>query len=124
MLGQSVNQSDHEEYDVELGPLFTAGVLVLVYGLLRRRKLAVAGGLGAIWLDQRSEFGRNLKKRVRSAMKGRTVIAVVERLDLARYYDRVVVLDAGRVAETGTYQELTAQASLFRHLVTQAGLTA
>jgi len=69
MLGQSVNESDHEEYDVELGPLFTAGVLVLVYGLLRRRKLAVAGGLGAIWLDQRSEFGRHLKKRVRSAMK-------------------------------------------------------
>ncbi len=55
-------------------------------------------------------------------MKGRTVIAVVDRLDLARYYDQVVVLDAGRVAESGSYQELVAKQGLFRHLATQAGV--
>jgi hypothetical protein len=60
---------DDQKYDVELGPLFTAGVVLLGYGFLRRRPLAVAAGLGAIWLDQRSEFGRALKKRVRSAAK-------------------------------------------------------
>jgi hypothetical protein len=69
MLALPVSQSEDENYEVELGPLFTAGVLVLGYGLLRRRGLAIAAGLGAIWLDQRSEFGRALKRRIRSALK-------------------------------------------------------
>jgi hypothetical protein len=55
--------------DVELGPLFTAGVILVAYGFLRRRPLAVAAGLGAVWLDQRSEFGRSLKRRIKSALK-------------------------------------------------------
>jgi hypothetical protein len=69
MLGQSVNQSEDENFEVERGPLFTAGVLVLAYGLLRRRGLAIGAGLGAIWLDQRSEFGHALNKRFESALK-------------------------------------------------------
>jgi hypothetical protein len=69
MLGPSVTEPEQEKYDVELGPFFTAGVLVLAYGLLRRKKLAVAAGLGAIWVDQRTELGRDLKRRIRSKMK-------------------------------------------------------
>jgi hypothetical protein len=69
MLGQSANQSEDESFEVERGPLFTAGVLVLAYGLLRRRRLAIGAGLGATWLDQRTEFGRSLKRPVRAAMK-------------------------------------------------------
>jgi hypothetical protein len=69
MLGRSVTEAEQETYDVELGPFFTAGVLLLAYGLLRRRKLVVAAGLGAIWVDQRSELGRNVKRRIRSKMK-------------------------------------------------------
>jgi hypothetical protein len=64
-----VTDSEPENYDVELGPFFTGGVVVLAYGLLRRRKLAIATGLGAIWIDQRTEFGRALKRRIRRAMK-------------------------------------------------------
>jgi hypothetical protein len=69
MLGRTLSLPDHEEHAIELGPLFTSGVFLLAYGLVRHRPLAVAAGLGAIWLDQRSEFGRALKKRVRSALK-------------------------------------------------------
>jgi len=64
-----VTEPEQESYDVELGPFFTAGVLALAYGLLRRKKLAVAAGLGAIWVDQRTELGRDLKRRIRSKMK-------------------------------------------------------
>lgn len=60
---------EHAEYDVELGPLFAAGVVALAYGLLRRKPLAVIAGIGAMWLDQRSEFGRNVKKRADAALK-------------------------------------------------------
>jgi ABC-type multidrug transport system fused ATPase/permease subunit len=51
------------------------------------------------------------------------VIAVVERPDLAQLYDRVVVLDAGAVVETGTYRELIGQAGgVLRRIATQAGV--
>jgi hypothetical protein len=51
---------------VELGPLFAAGVALTAYGILRRSAGAVLAGLGAIWLDQRSEFGRSLNERARA----------------------------------------------------------
>lgn len=57
---------EQKERDVELGPFFTAGALLLGFGLFRRRKLAVAAGLVSIWLDQRSELGRGLKQRIRA----------------------------------------------------------
>ena len=60
---------EHEEREIELGPLFTAGVLLLAYGLLRRKRLAFGAGLGSIWLDQRSKLGRALNERFRSALK-------------------------------------------------------
>ncbi len=59
-------------HDVELGPLFALGVIALVYGLLRKQFLPVAGGIGAIWLDQRSELGRTVKKRAEAALGARS----------------------------------------------------
>lgn len=56
---------DAEGRDISLGPFFTAGVLLLAFGLLRRRKLAVGAGIFSIWIDQRSALGRGLTKRVR-----------------------------------------------------------
>jgi hypothetical protein len=55
-----------KERNVELGPFFSVGVVLVVYGLLRRRMLAAAAGLGAIWLDQRSELGRSVKEKARA----------------------------------------------------------
>jgi ABC-type multidrug transport system fused ATPase/permease subunit len=64
-----------------------------------------------------------LHRRILTAMKDRTVIAAVERPDLARLYDRVVVLDAGAVVETGTYRELMArESSVLRRLAVEAGV--
>ncbi|HMI98904.1 MAG TPA: hypothetical protein VK488_03625 [Gaiellaceae bacterium] len=65
-LEKDLSPEGRKKRSVELGPLFTSGAIVLVYGLLRRRKLAVAAGMGAIWLDQRSELGRSLKQRARA----------------------------------------------------------
>jgi ABC-type multidrug transport system fused ATPase/permease subunit len=65
-----------------------------------------------------------MHQRITEAMKGRTLISVVSHPDLVRYYDCVVVLDAGKVAEVGSYQELAAKDGLFRHLLVKAGTTA
>ena len=57
---------EKRKVNVELGPFFLAGVVLVSYGLLRRRVLAAAVGLGAIWFDQRSEVGRSLKAKARA----------------------------------------------------------
>jgi hypothetical protein len=63
----TVTETGREERrtDVELGPLFTAGAVLLALGLIRRRKTAIAAGLATIWADQRTQLGRDLKARFR-----------------------------------------------------------
>jgi ABC-type multidrug transport system fused ATPase/permease subunit len=88
--------------------------------LLKRPEILILdGAMTALEPGERAE----LHRRVLDAMKDRTVIAAVERPDLAREYDRVVVLDAGTVVETGTYRELIAQENgVLRRIATQAGV--
>ena len=57
---------DVHDVQVSLGPFFSLGALLVVVGVLRRRPLALAAGLGAIWVDQRSAFGQRLKERIRA----------------------------------------------------------
>jgi hypothetical protein len=61
-----VSAPESEERNIELGPLFSVGIVLLVYGLIRRKVVLAAAGLGTIFLDQRSELGRSLKAKVRA----------------------------------------------------------
>ncbi len=64
-----------------------------------------------------------LHRRLLEFMKGRTVVAAVERPDVARLYDQVVVLDGGSVAEAGPYPDLIAREDgVLRRIATQAGV--
>ncbi|MEV7603367.1 ABC transporter ATP-binding protein [Kitasatospora sp. NPDC089797] len=51
---------------------------------------------------------RHLERSLAAVTRGRTVIAVVHRLHTARDADRIAVLDAGRLIESGTHEELLA----------------
>lgn len=55
-----------------------------------------------------SAGARVLEAAAEAALKGRTALVVAHRLTQAAAADRVVVLDTGRIAETGTHAELLA----------------
>ncbi len=70
-------------------------------------------------LDATSE--KELAKAMERARKGRTTLVIAHRLSTIRAADRIVALDHGRVAETGTHRALLAAGGVYTRLVrTQA----
>ena len=49
---------------------------------------------------------------------GRTAIIVTHRLASARLADRILVLDAGRIVEDGTHEQLLAHCGLYHRMFT------
>jgi subfamily B ATP-binding cassette protein MsbA len=55
-------------------------------------------------------------RAVANLMEGRTTLVIAHRLSTVRRADRIVVLDAGRVVETGTHAELLAHNGPYHRL--------
>lgn len=73
---------------------------------------------GTSALDTISE--RKVQQALAEARKDRTVILVAHRLSTMRDADRILVFDAGRIAEMGTYGELVRRNGVFAELVRSA----
>uniref|UniRef100_A0A1B0D2R1 Uncharacterized protein n=1 Tax=Phlebotomus papatasi TaxID=29031 RepID=A0A1B0D2R1_PHLPP len=72
-------------------------------------------------LDAGSE--EHVQVALESLTKGRTVLTIAHRLSTIRNAQKIVVLDNGRIAEEGSYEELSMrEEGLFRELVTLNGV--
>ncbi len=130
ILEEVITAHGLREVVMEAGLDFHVGVAGSRLSPAQRHKVALARALlkrphilimddpfGALEPDTRAA----MHQRITEVMKGRTIIAVVKDPDLARFYDRVVVLDSGKVMEFGSYEELAGRDSAFRRLLARAG---
>jgi subfamily B ATP-binding cassette protein MsbA len=72
-------------------------------------------------LDADSET--EVQKTIDQLEEGRTVVCIAHRLSTLANMDEIVVLDAGRIAERGTFPALIAKKGLFAGMAAQQGIS-
>lgn len=69
-----------------------------------------------------SEVEAHIQQALGRAMEGKTVLAIAHRLSTIAQMDRIIVLDAGRIAEAGSHAELLERGGLYaRYWARQSG---
>ena len=70
-----------------------------------------------------AEAEKEVQKAVDALEQGRTVICIAHRLSTLANMDQIVVLEAGRVVERGSYEQLLSQDGLFARMAAQQGIS-
>jgi subfamily B ATP-binding cassette protein MsbA len=65
-------------------------------------------------LDSESE--RHVQAALETLMKGRTTLVIAHRLSTIERADRILVMDSGRIVESGSHRELLDREGLYAHL--------
>jgi len=97
----------------------------------QRQRLAIARALlkdtPILLLDEAtsaldSESEHAVQEALDQLMKGRTVIAIAHRLSTLRRFDRILVMDQGRIVDDGSPSELAARPGPYRDLLIKQSL--
>jgi subfamily B ATP-binding cassette protein MsbA len=98
----------------------------------QRQRLAIARALykdaPVLILDEATsaldaESERAIQDALQTLMRDRTTLIIAHRLSTVRHANRIVVMDAGEIVETGTHSGLLAMQGLYARLY-QLGLNA
>jgi len=65
-------------------------------------------------VDTRTEL--HIQEAMLTLMRGRTSFIIAHRLSTIRDADRILVLDGGRIVESGSHAELMASGGLYRRM--------
>ena len=112
-------------WDTQLGTEFDAGTdlsggewqrLALARALFRSSRLVILDEPTAA-LDPRAEA--DLYRRMRTLAGSSGVLLISHRLASVRYADRIIVMDHGRVVETGTHDQLIAAGGQYHEMYQQ-----
>jgi ATP-binding cassette subfamily B protein len=92
----------------------------------QRQRVAIARAILAdprilILDDATSSLDATTERRIRAgldeAMRGRTTFVIGHRLSTISLADRIVLMEAGRIADAGTHDELLKRSDLYRQLI-------
>ncbi len=126
LIAETVEELDLHQAITKVGLDYEVGIGGSRLNLASRQKLAIARCLlknpdvfivnqATSALDPGAEL--RLVKQMIEYRKGQSLIWVSDRAELARYFDRVLVMDSGKIREQGTFDELSSKGTLFPQLV-------
>ena len=90
----------------------------------QRQRIMIARAIASnpkllIFDEATSALDKTTQRQVSEALDGMgcTRLVIAHRLSTIRHCDRILVLDGGRIIETGTYEELIKKGGFFAELV-------
>jgi ABC-type antimicrobial peptide transport system ATPase subunit len=126
LIAETVNRLDLRPAIIRAGFEFEVGIAGARLSMAQRQKLAFARCLlkkPDVLIANEATAGLDpaavtqLFHRLKQAMAGRGLVWVSSRVDLMSEFDRILVLDNGKVVEQGTYEELKNRDGVFQRLL-------